>query len=323
MINERFQIGRGRRFVLCLLPLLSLPLAIWACSAGTSRQAIPPPVTRLPASQLRLEIQFVGQYEDTPSVQVVTRFFEAEPSQVVSLPEKARLTCNGSDVKPIFPSLMRPCPRQPPGGAYRITYTDEYGATTTVVVPVPAGPFAVLSPRDGATLKIPTNGQLVIRYAIPIAPPKSTVTLIDVTAWCHQSNEQPCDSIAYTAPAPTSATATVASGIPTATVLENHGPPTPTPSSSKSTATVFENHGPPTPVPPPGATPTPPAPDEIVTQSGVTGTIMLIGGFSEYQPGSGKIQIGIVAQITPEQGGFAAASATMGGFVIANITWTR
>jgi hypothetical protein len=45
--------------------------------------------------------------------------------------------------------------------------------------------------------------------------------------------------------------------------------------------------------------------------------------YTHFQPGSGRIELGIAVQIAPDRGGFAAASATMGGDTTANITWTR
>lgn len=247
-------------------------------------------------------------------VTVIVR--EAAHSNVVSLPDKARLTCNANNITPRFPSTTRPCPRQPPGGVYRIVYTDEHGATSTVVVPVPVGALAIISPRDGATVRIPTNHQLTIRSALPVAPPNSRVTLTDVTAWCHATSNQPCNSVAYLdqnipveTPSP---------GGPTATVFENRGSPTPTPGSGKPTATVF---GLPTPAPAPTYTPS--VPFVTVTRNGSMGVIALSGDFSQYQTGSGMISVGIEADVTPDRGDFAGATVIMPGTVTANITWTR
>lgn len=308
------------RALLLMLPLVGLALAIWACSAGS--RAIPPPVTHLPASQLRVLIQFEGQYDNSPNVQVVIHFYEAATSKEVSVADKARLTCNGSDVKPNFTGagLMRLCQRQPPGGAYRITYTDEHGVATTMVIPVPSGRFTILSPLAGSTVKIPTNSALTVRYAIPIAPPKSSVSIISVIAWCATSGYS-CDSVMYI-PVSSFSTPTPGFGIPTATPIEHGGSPTPTPSSSKPTATVFENRGPATPTPG-GNGGTTTSPGTIVTQSDGMGTVVLSGNFFAYQPGPGKIEIFITAQIAPDLGGFAAARVTMYGSVRANITWVR
>ena len=269
-----------------------------------------------------MDIQFIGQYDNTPNVQVRVRFFEVASSKEVSLADKARLTCNGSDVKPdfIYTHPTPPCLRQPPGGVYRIVYSDEHGAVTTVIAPVPAGQFAILSPRDGSTVKIPINCQFTIRFAVPTAPPKSKITITDAVAWCAESSEHPCNSMMYVAP---TAPATTIPGAPTATVFEYRGEPTPTQDMSIPTPTPFVYRAPPTPTPMPGVTPIPPAQGDIITQSGGMGTALLDDCFSEYPPGAGRIQISIAAQITPDRGGFAAASATMDGKAIANITWVR
>lgn len=324
MSRERFRIVRRRRFILWLLPLLSLALAIWACSAG--RRAVPPPVTHLPASQLRAVIQFVGQYDNSPNVQVLVRLYEAATSKEVSVADKARLTCNGSDVKPNFTGsdLMRPCQRQLPGGAYRIVYTDDHGVAATIVVPVPSGALAILSPRNGSTVKIPVTEPLAIHYQLPIAPPRSSVTIVNAIASCATKSASSCAVVAYPSlPIYPYTTATPGAALPTSTSFENLAPSTPTPGSDKPTATAFANRGPATPTPPRESTQTLPAPNATVTQSGSAGTITLTGAFSEFQPGPGNIAITIAAQITPDLGGFAAGAATMTGSVNANITWMR
>ncbi|HET8906506.1 MAG TPA: hypothetical protein VFN11_06030 [Ktedonobacterales bacterium] len=307
------------RNVLMALPLLSLLLATLACGFGPGMargRAVPPPVTHLPASQLQLDIQIFGQYDNASNVTVALLVREAAHTNVVSMPDKARLTCNGSNINPNFPSTSQPCPREPAGGVYRIVYTDEHGATSTVVVPVPVGALAIISPRDGSTVRIPANHQLTIRSAIPVAPPNSSVTLTNITAWCHATSNQPCNSVAYLAQyVPV---ATPSPGGPTATVFENRGPPTPTPGSGNPTATVF---GPPTPVP--GPTYTPSVPFVTVTRNGGMGVIVLSGDFSQYQTGSGMISLGIEADVTPDRGNFAGATVTMSGRVTANIIWTR
>ncbi|HEY7343455.1 MAG TPA: hypothetical protein VH591_21475 [Ktedonobacterales bacterium] len=323
MLNERIPIGRRRPLLLWLLPLMSLALAFLACSAISiaPRRAIPPPVTHLPASQLRLMIQINGQYGDAPTVQSLIHIFVAQSGQEVSLADKARLTCNGSDVKSATAPSVGICPRQPPGGAYRFTYTDEDGASTTGVVPVPAGQYAVLSPRAGSTVHIPTDGALAIRFALPIPPPNSSITLLEVIAACQGTPGASCDSIAnnfFIAATPTPLT-----GVPSPTTFVNHGPPTPTPNSSKPTATIYENRGPPTPTPPPGSTPTAPEFDGTVTQTGGVATVALTGDYTPFQPGPGSIEISIEEQIAPDRGGFAAASAIMGGDTTTNITWVR
>lgn len=324
MIVQRPPVGCGRRFLLWLLLLTSLALTILACSIVnvSPRRALPPPVTHLPASQLRLMIQITGQYGITPTVKVWAHFFDANNTQEFSLADKARLTCNGSDIKPIYPNnVIRNCPRQPPGGAYRLEYTDEHGAATTVVVPVPAGQYAILSPRAGSAVHIPTDGALAVRFAVPILPPNSSITLLEVIAACQETPSVSCDSIANNFII--AATPTPLTGVPSPTAFVFHGPPTPTPSSSDPTATVYENRGPPTPTPPPGSTPTAPEFDGTVTQTGGVATVALVGDYTSFRPGPGSIEISIMEQIAPDRGGFAAASATMGGDTTTNITWVR
>lgn len=320
MIGERSHSGRRPHALLLILPLLSLALAIWACSV--SRTVVPPPVTHLPAAQLRLMIQINGQYSDSSTVQTQIHIIVANSGQVVSLADKARLTCNSSDVKPNYPNnVNRTCPRQPPGGAYHFTYIDEHGAQTTAVVPVPAGQFAIVSPRDGSSVHIPTDGALAVRFILPIPPPHSSITEFYVSVSCQATPSPTCDSVANSYFV--GATPTPLTGVPSPTIFVNPGPPTPTPNSSRPTATVYENRGPPTPTPPPGATPTAPYFDGTVTLTGGAATVALVGDYTRFQPGSGRIELSIAEQITPDRGGFAAASATMSGDTTANITWTR
>ena len=200
--TRRIAQQRGRR-PLWLLPLLSLTLATLACgiSLGSHIGYRPPPATHLLASQLRLAIQIGGQYEQystpggAPTVQIAVRVFEGTNTSEVSLPDKAALTCNGTDIKRNSNGFSPPCPRQPPGGAYRLVYTDEHGAKTTVVIPVLTGTFAILSPQDGATVPIPTNGTLPVHFTIPTAPVNGSVAVDDVTAACSVSDAQPCGSV--------------------------------------------------------------------------------------------------------------------------------
>ncbi len=320
MNNERLRVRRGRHLLLWLLPPLSLVLAGMACSA--SRSAQPPPVTHLPAAQLGLVIQITGQYGDASTVQAEINVIDAHTGQEFSLDDKARLTCNGSNVKPVYPNnIIRKCLRQPPGGAYHFTFTDEHGATTTVVVPVPIGQLAILSPRNGSTVYIPRDGALAVHFTLPIPPPHSSVAQFYVMASCQSTPSAPCNSVGASYVVEPTPTPVV--GGPTATAFPVSVPPTPTPSSSRPTATVNEHSGPPTPTPPPGATPTVPYYDGTVTQTGGPGAVALVGDYTQFQPGTGSIKISIVEQIAPDRGGFAAASATMGGETTANITWTR
>jgi hypothetical protein len=270
---------------------------------------------------LRLLIQITGQYGDASTVQTQIDIVDARSGQVFSLPDKARLTCNGSDVKPIYPNnVIRTCPRQPPGGAYHFTFTDEHGATTTIVVPVPTGQLAILSPRDGSTVYIPRDGALAIHFTLPIPPPHSRIVQFLAMASCQTTSSAACNvGQSYYVPS----TPTPLVGVPTATAFPATFPPTPTPSSSNPTATVYENHGPPTPTPPPGSTPTIPDYDGTVTQTGGPGAVALVGDFTQFRPGAGSIELTITEQFTPDPGAFASVSARMDGTATANITWAR
>ena len=319
MMSLSRQVTKWRlRSLLWLPPVLSLALAMWACG-GTVR---PPPVTHLPASQLRMMIQIFGQYNDTPIVQTLIQVNEAQSGQTVSLADKTRLTCNGSDVKYSYPNnVKRTCPRQPPGGAYRFTYTDEDGASTTVVVPVPTGQFAILSPVTGATVPIPGDGALAVRFAIPTPPPNSSISYLNVRATCQAPPGATGATVENGFVA--AATPTPLTGVASPTTLVNPGPPTPTPSSGSPTATVFENRGPPTPTSPPGSTPTAPTFDGTVTHTGGLATVALNGDYSQFQPGSGYIDLSITMRVAPDRGDFASASALIGGDVSTNVTWSR
>lgn len=309
--------ARTRRVTLAL-PLFGLLLAIWACGASVR----PPPVTHLPASQLGMIIQIFGQYSDAPTVQTLIQVNEARSGKIVSLADKARLTCNGSDVKYSYTgNVKRTCPRQPPGGVYRFTYTDEDGKSTTVVVPVPTGQFAILSPHSGSTVYIPGDGALAVRFAIPTPPPDSSITGLNVIAACQVAPGATGGSVENSFFI--TATPTPLMGVPSPTPFMNPGPSTPTPSSSRPTPTAFENRGPPTPTPPPGATPTAPSFDGTLTQTGGTATVALTGDYSLFQPGSGHIDLYITMRIAADRGDFAFADATMGGSMSASITWTR
>src|SRR5262249_19273801 len=135
-----------RHTVLLLLPFLSLPFVLNACGAVTV------PVTHRPASSLHLQIhianQYQGQTSDQAKVYVTVKVFDGTNANGVSLADKAHLTCNGNDIKYPPPATVAgagPCPRQPPGGSYKFTYTDEHGASTTATVPVSADAFSILS----------------------------------------------------------------------------------------------------------------------------------------------------------------------------------
>jgi hypothetical protein len=169
---------RLARLLRFLLPLLGLAVAIWACGAT-------PPFTNQPGGDLTLEVTIHNQFVvDQPNVMVTIQLL-AHSTGVRVLPgAQTRITCNGVDVTPSNIGVARPCPRQPAGGAYHIAYTDGQGATTTATVQIPTGALMLLSPRAGETVRIPTNGMLLLQFNVPTAPPGGTVTLNSAGAWC-------------------------------------------------------------------------------------------------------------------------------------------
>ncbi len=320
------------RSLLWLLPLLSLALATLACgiSFGSHVGYHPPPVTHLPASQLRLEIQIGGQYEQygnpsgAPTVGIAVRVLEGTKASESSLADKATLTCNGVDIKRNAYGFSPPCPRQPPGGAYRLVYTDEHGAKTTVVIPVPTGTFAIVSPQDGAAVPIPTSGTLPVRFTVPMASADGSVAIDNVTAACSVSDAQPCGAV-YANLRPT-ATATPGQGrgiSALAPLSEGIGNATPLPGKTPTGVPI------PTlpPTPSPGATQTPttpfPTPTVVVTQHGDTGTILLSGDYSEFQPAKGFLSMTVEAHETPDPGDFSSVSITYTDTLHTQFTWTR
>jgi hypothetical protein len=325
---------------------LSLLLALLACgfTAGPHIGYRPPPVSHLPASQLRLAIQISGQYEPygSPSnsldAHIGVRVFEGQSSSEVSLSDKGRLTCNGQDISlrslsPV-PSLQFSCPRQPPGGAYHLAYTDERGASTTVVVPVLLGSFAILSPQTGSTVPIPTHGILQVRYTVPVVPAHDGVAVNDVTVVCSRSETQPCGGVfANLRPAVTAMPGQgrgVATVAPSAyrrsavrPVIAGMSNATPMPGKTPTRGSI-PTQGP---TPLPGTTPSPtvPAatPTVVVTQNGQTGTILLTGDYSEFQPAKGILSLSVEAHVESDPGDFAAVTASYSDILHSYFTWTR
>jgi hypothetical protein len=313
--------------VLWLLPLLSLTLATLACgiSLGSHIGYQPPPATHLPASQLRLEFHILAQYGNLSYVSMEIHIIEVANSKQVSLPDSASLTCNGADIKPPTKVLVPPvCSRQPPGGVYRIVYTDEHGAKTTVVIPVLTGTFAILSPQTGATVPIPTNGVLPVRFTTPTAPANGSVAIDDVTAACSVSDAQPCGAVdAILRP---TMTATPGQGLGVfvvAPLAANVGNATPQPGKTPTRGPV-PTQGP---TPTPGATPLPtmpvPTPTVVVTQNGDTGTILLRGDYSQFQPAKGFLSMSVEAHVTPDPGAFSSVSVAYTDALHTQFTWTR
>jgi hypothetical protein len=290
-------------------------------------------VTHLPASQLRLAIQITSQYANysatsNPNAYINIGVFDATNAQEFSLPENAQISCNGKEVTRSSPTpgrnLSFSCPRQQPGGTYRIAYTDEHGAKTTVVIPVPTGTFAILSPQDGATVPIPTNGVLPVRFTTPTAPTNGSGAIDDVTAACSVSDAQPCGAVDATLRS--TATAPPGQGLgafAVAPLAASVGNATPLPGKTPTSGPVPTQ----APTPTPGATQTPttpsPTPTVVVTQNGNTGTILLTGDYSEFQPARGFLSMAVEAHVTPDPGGFSSVSVIYTDTLHTQFTWTR
>jgi hypothetical protein len=331
MVRRSEQSHQARRVFrnafLLLFAFLSLPLALIGCGAQTL------PVTHRPAADLHLEIHIASQYkvqtQDQATVSVRVRVFDATSSNGVSLADKAHLTCNGTNIKTPPPAIVAgagSCPRQPPGGAYRFTYTDEHGTSTTTIVPVLPGAFAILSPLAGSTAPIPTDGHLTIHVSLPTPPLSGTFTVesVSVSFGSSQSAFGGMYAKVQDAAAPTvSPTARNASSRGLASLASGQAfaatPPPPP-------ATPTQGYQPPTPTPADTQTPSPPAPPATatMTRAGAAGTIMLNGDYSQFEPGDGEVTIQVKAQVAPDPGGFAAATAAFDSeYISSPVTWTR
>jgi hypothetical protein len=163
-----------------LLPLLALAcllLASVACGVPTAFHARPYP----PGRDLHLLVSIGDQFThlSQPNVLVIIRFATLED---VAPADAASITCNGHDITPRAPSVFAhpssnlPCPRQPPGGAYHLVYTDEHGAITSAVLPVPSGEFALRSPTNGGILPVVRDQPIVIRLDVPVSVSSGTVS---------------------------------------------------------------------------------------------------------------------------------------------------
>lgn len=315
--------------MLTLLPLLSLALAILACgiSVGSHYGYQPPPVTHLPATQLRLEIQVSGQYETyggSPNALIQIHVYEQSSGKVVSLPAGSLLTCNGVEIRPMATASDYSCRRQPPGGAYRLAYTDEHGAKTTVVVPVPTGSFAILAPQDGAHVPIPTHGTFIVHYTAPDPPAGGSITLDSITVACSVSDAQPCGAFsaklspsADVAPGQGSGVALVA---PLTAGIANT---TPAPGKTPTGGPTPTGGGAPplNPTPPKGAAATPPS--TTATVNVANGTILLTGDYSTFQPARGFVSLAVGAHVIPDPGAFVAVTADYTDTLQTAFTWTR
>jgi hypothetical protein len=343
MVWRRWQSQQARRLFrytfLLLLPFIGPLLALAACGAA------PLPVTHRLAADLRLAIRIYGQYRGRYSehygenVWAEVRVFDGTDkgtgSRGFALADKARLTCNGNDITIRSPAASAAgggaCPRQAPGGSYQITYTDEHGASTSVIVPVPTGTFSMLSPLAGSTVPMPVNGVFTVRVSLPEPPPNGTVVVESVYAHCGLN----CSAVS--ANLPNDATPTVGPDANAASSARIGGDRGIAPNSSG--LTFFATPTPPAtltpgPTPPPAATLTPaatatervlfPPATATMTQDGSVGTITLQGDFSAFRPISGEVGANVEVRIAPDAGGFAAVTAVIGSEdIYSAITWTR
>jgi hypothetical protein len=309
------------------LPLLAALLAVVSGLPLVNCGASLPPVTNKPVADLRLVVSIYNQYvrlDDTSKVYLQVSLVDAETHAAVSPPKGARITCNGADVTPTRPPpTFSPCPAQA-SGSYAVVYTDQHGAATTVQVPVPTGPFAILSPRPKDTVAIPTD-TLAIYFVAPTVLSGGSVIISPVTAWCGDDNGilGKCGVVGAEA--------------------QNKVLPTPGPTHSGSAAMLAEFAATPTPppTPSPAGSPTPrptPPPDATATATGVPtptssavievdnkggGVIFLPGTFAGFTSGPGQVDVLTSVQVNPEPSGFQSVTATYLDHFEIPITWAR
>ena len=304
--------------LLVALPLVVLLLAIWACGFSISPRpgARPLPTADVPDAGLRLAIQITGQYRGAAPIVMTLRIFEGTDGREVALANDVRVACNGKvAARNPLEYLRLICERERPGNSYQVAFTDGRGRTTTVNIPVPPGDFAFVSPRAGATVPIPTDGALVVRYTMPLAPANGKVAVDSLTATCARAGPY-CGAVyANLQPSQQQGTPTPDPRQPTATPFEIHVAPTPTPGPNDG--------GTPVPVYTPIPTIGPPTPTVSVTQNGQTGVIYLTGDYSAFVPAPGSLSMSVEVDEAPDPGGFAAVSVTYLDAVDASITWTR
>jgi len=290
---------RNQAFHSALLRVAPFSLLLVFVACGTTL-----PVTHHPASELRLEIIIGDQFNEKPNVSVSVHIHDETNQREVALADNTRVTCNGTDISadaktipiirtnPIF--VLGFCPRQPPGGSYKIAYTDEQGASTTATVPVPSGAFSILSPPPGSTVPIPMDDAFTLRLSLPTPPPGGSASVDDIMLTCG-ANENTCEELFWT------------------DLQKEATPPvsaTPTP---QVTLTPFLK---PTPSPAP-------APTATLSQDGAIATITLRADYSQVAPNAARIVVFAHVQAPPDPGGFAAATAVYGEQFSSDITWTR
>jgi hypothetical protein len=290
---------RNQAFHSALLRVAPFSLLLVFVACGTTL-----PVTHRPASELRFDIVIGDQFSEKPNVSVSVHVYDETNQREVALADNTRVTCNGTDIsenaKPIpvirqYPiSVLGFCPRQVPGGSYKITYTDEHGASTTATVPVPSGSFSILSPSPGSTVPIPIDDALTLRLSVPTPSPGGSAIVDGILLTCG-ANENTCEELSWT------------------DLQKEADPPvsaTPTP---QVTLTPFLKR-----------TPSPaPRPTATLSQDGSIATITLRADYSQVEPNAARIVVFARVQAPPDPGGFAAATAVYGEQLSADITWTR
>jgi hypothetical protein len=310
------------------LPLLAALLAVTSGLPLANCGASPPPVTNKPVADLQLVVSIYNQYvrlDDTSKVNLQVTLVDAETHTAVSPPKGARITCNGADVTPTRPPpTFSPCPARV-SGSYTVVYTDQHGAATTVQVPVPTGPFAILSPRPRDTVAIPTD-TLLIYFVSPTVPSGGSVIVSPVTAWCGDDNgilgrcgvvSAEVQNKALPTPAPADSRSGGASML-----AEFAGTPTPPPTLSPSGSPT------PRPTPPPDATapvtgvPTPPSSAVIEVDNG-GGVILLRGTFSGFTSGPGQVDVLTSVKVIPDPSGFQSVIVSYIDHFAIPITWAR
>jgi hypothetical protein len=61
----------------------------------------------------------------------------------------------------------------------------------------------------------------------------------------------------------------------------------------------------------------------VVTQNGDTGTILLTGDYSQFQPAKGFLSMSVEAHETPDPGAFSSVSVAYTDALHTQFTWTR
>jgi hypothetical protein len=61
----------------------------------------------------------------------------------------------------------------------------------------------------------------------------------------------------------------------------------------------------------------------VVTQNGDTGTILLTGDYSEFQPARGFLSMDVEAHVMPDPGDFSSVTVSYSDMLHTQFTWTR